>query len=142
MLSRRHLLQLFIAVPAMDHFAGLIDLPQSSAAEHQNPHARDLDVVRRRVMQMLVGDAQAALQPAATRLAGLLDRDGVWPQVDYQDQARSVWKTAVHLLNTLQMAAAYATTSNVEQKPRLLAAVSAAVGWWVAHDPQNPNWWW
>src|ERR1051326_4284508 len=78
----------------------------------------------------------------ASRLAVSLSPDGRWPDIDYNDQSRSEWKVASHLLNLLRMAAAYRIGAGAGRpNAALKQKITAALRWWLEADPQNPNWW-
>ena len=78
----------------------------------------------------------------AGRLRASLLPDGSWPDVDYADQDRAVWKTPRHLGNLLILSRAYkASTSDLRDDSDLRRAIFSALDYWLGHDFTNPNWW-
>lgn len=74
----------------------------------------------------------ALIRPQAASLASPVDpeSDGSWPDLDCLRPSPSVWPGRAHLERALVLAA----------QGRREAAL-AALRWWFAHDPLNPNWW-
>ena len=140
MLSRRNFLQLALSSPAVAGIASSL-LEGRVVGQQYERHPADLAMIRRGLIRVLVGSERDAVQRAGTRLASPLTAEGTWPDIDYQDRSRNVWKSSVHLLYTLQMAGACGT-GNRETRERLLPRVTAALQWWLDHDLRNPNWWW
>ena len=76
-------------------------------------------------------------QAAAFRAS--LQRDGSWPDIDYSDKTRSSWPVGAHLRTRLvTLAADWRRTGNRNS----LAAAHRALGFWLRHRFDNPNWWW
>ncbi len=139
--SRRQFVRL-LSAPIACSIAAPLPIARATAWLQNSSKAGDLATVRNRIIQSLVGDVGRDLDVAASALVKSQTEAGTWAGVDYEDQSRSVWKTAVQLINALQIAGAYAIANFAEEKRRLLPAVTAALQWWISHDPKNPNWWW
>lgn len=76
--------------------------------------------------------------PKVDALVASLGEDGAWGDIDYHSTQRATWPTGNHLSRVLQMAVAWSATG----KPAELAtAIHRALGYWLAHDYQCPNWW-
>ena len=91
------------------------------AARFADAIARDIDISR-----------------AAAFRAALQD-DGSWPDIDYSDKTRSSWPVGAHLMTRLvSLAADGRRTGNRDS----LAAAHRALGFWLDHRFDNPNWWW
>src|SRR5438105_427921 len=102
--------------------------------------ADDLDMVRQRVVQSLIPtDPQAAtqVQRVAEKHAQAIGADGTWADIDFKDQARSLWPARNHLERTVLMARAYRAAPD----HAMLAKIHAALDYWLARDYRNPNWW-
>ena len=68
-----------------------------------------------------------------------LQNDGSWPDIDYSDKTRSSWSLGAHLRTRLvALAADWRRTENRNS----LAAAHRALGFWLRHRFDNPNWWW
>ena len=66
-----------------------------------------------------------------------------WADLDYDNQNRGIWPTALHLSRLCAMAKAYNTKGHpLYQAKRMKIVMDRGVSWWVRHDPRNPNWWW
>ncbi len=108
--------------------------------------AGDVEVVRGRLVESLLPKDEAGRQEilAAGKTAlGAQKEDGTWRDVDYADQARSVWKLQQHMERALVMAKACELARRGNRRDDEMArGVLRAVDWWIAHDPKNPNWWW
>ena len=135
-----------IATPALYKAAaplkGFAD--RQSQHEGSQPHS-DLPVIRDRILRMLAPADEHGSENAvrgAQQLAARLGPDGRWPDIDYEDQARSEWKTSSHLINLLRMSVAYRVGADAgKPDAALLAKIAGALEWWLDHDPKNPNWW-
>jgi chondroitin AC lyase len=99
----------------------------------------DLEVVRSRVLEpLLVAPDHAPI----AKLVDSLQPDGHWPDIDYADLSRSAWRVPTHLSRLRSLAQAYRAAPPHARDRQLLAAARKALDYWLAHDPQNPNWWW
>ena len=115
----------------------------------------DLAVVRSRLyasaMAECTGGDTKGLCAEASTLAGTLRPDGSWADVNYTDNGRSVWKTAVHWtrLQTMGVAlrcaacatATTATTTPMTSPTDMLAKIKRALQFWTENDFLDPNWW-
>ena len=102
--------------------------------------ADDLAIVRERFVEAVCPASDELSKPlikSANEIAKALQADGSWKDVDYTDQARSVWLTNKHLNNLLLMAKA----NHVAPDPNLKSALISGIEWWLKSDPHNPNWW-
>ena len=100
----------------------------------------DLSAIKQRIVAPLLAPADAA---AARKLVDTLQADGSWPDIDYQQRRPSAWTLVKHLGNVLLLARAYRSpTSELRENDEVRKALSAALDYWLAHDFQNPNWWW
>jgi chondroitin AC lyase len=106
---------------------------------------RDLETVRQRL-------AEELLSPAASRrfsekevgsILATIEADGRWPDVDYTDKSRSNWKPGTHIWRVFRLAQVYRTKGHpLFGKPEVRDKAMLALKWWLANDPQCPNWWW
>lgn len=68
--------------------------------------------------------------------------DGTWSDINYADQTRDFWETALHLKRVLAMATAYEHgKAEGRSDPALRRAILSATDLWTSKDFQNPNWW-
>ena len=124
-------------------------VPSSRAAGDEGPAAvqsdssdslQELDVLKGRILGSALGPVDTV---AVGRLMDALGPDGSWPDIDYQDQSRSAWKTPGHLSNVFSLARAYRSPrSKLRRSSKLRSALEASLDYWLAHDFKNPNWWW
>ncbi len=108
--------------------------------------AQELETIRSRYVRSLLpqdGVQQERVCQKARELATEESARGTWPQVDYGSQERSDWAAAQHLEHTLILANA-ASLLRDRGKPdeALETQALAALRYWIAKDPRNPNWWW
>ena len=126
-----------------------------SASQPANPEAgqvtaasldADLAVVRDRFVRAVlpVGDSAIEQVNAASRkYTDALGADGSWSDINYTDEARSVWVNADHLNRMLVMAKAARLARNGGHPDEALEGKTLlALKWWTDHDYRNPNWWW
>jgi chondroitin AC lyase len=119
--------------------------PTHGAAAPSGDATRDLATVRQRL-------AEELLSPAASRrvsekevgsLLASIEADGRWPDVDYADKGRSNWKPGAHIWRVFRLAQVYRTKGHpLFGKPEVRDKALLALKWWLASDPQCPNWWW
>ena len=84
---------------------------------------------------------KAGTRSVAKELAAL-GADGLWPDIDYRDQSRNVWKPAAHFDRLAALAAAYRNTKNdLQGKPEVLEAVHRGLGAWFRLRLKADNWW-
>ena len=115
------------------------------AAPAADPSMRDLATVRQRLVEEL-------LSPTASRrvsenevgsLLASLAPDGRWPDIDYADKGRSNWKPGSHPWRVFGLAQVYRTKGHpLFGRPEVRDKALLALRWWLANDPQCPNWWW
>ncbi len=114
--------------------------PGSSAPSVEQRSA--LEVVSRRMVYRWT-EGSAALAGDARRDAAALRADGSWPDVDYADPSRSIWRTVRHLQRARSIAAVGRGRSpELEGGPELRKAALRALEHWIDRDFQNSNWWW
>ena len=72
-----------------------------------------------------------------------LQRNGSWPDIDYNNKQRSTWTTADHLERTISLLRSYhcAYCDKQASSAPVLASVHSALDFWLQHDFRNPNWW-
>ena len=84
----------------------------------------------------------APLDAAVTSFIATLNASDAWPDVNYTDASKSWWFAAEHLRRTLLIATAWRSKRSIHaSSTAALYATHRALGWWLAHDPQN-QWWW
>lgn len=97
------------------------------------------DTILRRSSGQLFG---TQMFRGAERFAATLRTDGSWPDIDYGDSSRSVWKTAEHLERLQRMAVAWADPLSPRfHSDSLEGAIHKAFDYWLYHRFYNPNWW-
>jgi chondroitin AC lyase len=83
------------------------------------------------------------LRALSQKYADTLQPDGSWSDIDYHNQARSLWPVAQHLDRTLVMAKAARMVRNAGHPDSSLETKTLlALRFWTNHDFQNPYWWW
>jgi hypothetical protein len=98
----------------------------------------DLD----RIRQRLLAEYLATGTSAAPRFLSGQGDDGTWPDIDYQDRSRSVWKPAVHLDRVLALAAAYRQPkSPLFARGEALDGVHRGLRAWFRLGLKAENWW-
>jgi chondroitin AC lyase len=109
------------------------------------PVAVDLAFIKRRLRetQLLTDPADIGSQATNVRQwMSTLKADGSWSDIFYSDQNTGPWKANEHLVRTLVMARLYSTPDHaLSQNAVLRGKILAALGFWLARDFQNPNWW-
>lgn len=74
--------------------------------------------------------------------AGMLNEQGQWPDIDYNNKQLAGWKTVQHLVRVEQMALAWADPkSSAYHNAALLKKTNAALDHWLEKRYQNANWW-
>lgn len=102
--------------------------------------AADLHTIKQRILEPLLQPVSAR---SARTLMASLRSDGSWPDVDYEDRSRSGWRTPSHLQRVSLLALAFKSPgSELRGDSSVRKAVHASLDYWLAHDFQNPNWWW
>ncbi len=127
------------------HAALLLAVAVAASAYTDRPSdtSNDLTVLRGRLQQSYLADC-SQLCGDAVLYASTLSPDGSWPDVDYKDQTRTVWKAMVHWYRMNSISGGYGCVEcrpGVRNSSTLLSAFHDAFGFWAAHDFQNPNWW-
>lgn len=105
----------------------------------------DLETIATRYVGAILPTGQDAttLRAEARRLTQKMTADHTWPDIDTASQARSAWPLRDHLDRALVLAkAAAAARRDGHPDPVCAAAANDALGYWIAHDFHNPNWWW
>ncbi len=70
------------------------------------------------------------------------DPNGSWPDINYQDRARTRWVPGNHTNQLVSLARAYRTIqSEFYGDSELKQAIIAGLSFWVDQDPQSDNWW-
>lgn len=106
----------------------------------------DIATIKRRFVASIIppiGQDRDALTTLANKERKALRPDGSWPDIEYPDKAASEWTPSEHLARLLQMAIAYrAPGQPLLGDKSLRAQTLLGLDYWLAHDYQNPNWWW
>ena len=86
-------------------------------------------------------DAAAAEQDVsrAAALRASMKADGSWGDIDYTDKSRSEWPVGAHVRARLRILAADWRRNGSRES---LEAAHRALGFWLKHRFNNPNWWW
>lgn len=116
---------------------------EPTAPPAEAPSLRDVEVVRRRMLERWTSDGKRLVNEVLRNMK-VLRADGSFPDVDYADRGRSGWKTVSHLYRVKSMATVYRLPAvpELEDRPRLREATLSALRFWVERDFRNPNWWW
>ena len=100
----------------------------------------DLEVVKRRLVQRELPDD--ASETEVTTMIADLEQDGTWPDIDYEDKDRAGWDLMQHMRRLTDMARAWSTPRHAyHHDPALREALMRAFDYWMAADPEAPNWW-
>ena len=100
----------------------------------------DLDFVARRLRDELA--AGALSEDKALHTIAQLEPDGSWPDIDYEDRARTHWSPTQHTQRLAQLAAAYSAHLYApDEADQLERAILSALAFWVETDPQSDNGW-
>lgn len=100
--------------------------------------ANDIEVLKAR---LLADYLTGPVSKAPDYLAGL-GPDGSWPDIDYRDQSRAIWKPSVHLDRLVVMATAYRSPkSKLRASPGLLAGIQSSLSAWFRLGLRADNWW-
>ena len=107
----------------------------------------DVETVRARILSELLwapGSPLASAADAAAWASTLIDSNGTWPDITYDDPSdRTVWKAAAHTSRVQALAAAVAQPGHaLYRSAGAFATARCALAGWLALDPQNTNWWW
>jgi chondroitin AC lyase len=87
--------------------------------------------------------AIAQVHALSAKYAAELQANGSWPDIRYEDAARSVWANSDHLNRMLVMAKSARVYRNASRADEALESkVILSLKWWTDHDYRNPNWWW
>ena len=141
--TRPHLMSFvaaIILIGIVSNSPALGDEERAAVQSDSSDGLRQLDVIKQRILGSALGPVDVA---AVGRLVDSLRADGSWPNIDYQDQARSAWKTPRHLSNVFSLVRGYRSPrSKLRRSSELRDALEASLDYWLAHDFKNPNWWW
>jgi chondroitin AC lyase len=103
------------------------------------PQLPDADTIISRLAQHII--QQASLR-GVDKYVFKLNSHNRWDDIDYSDQSKSKWKTAIHLERVKDLAIAWACSSSVYYKDeRVWNTFSKALDTWLDKKYQNPNWW-
>ncbi len=127
-----------LAVPAL----AILQLAWTVTAADA-PGARGTDDLQ--ALKSFIVAEQAARAPGAAWVRTMISRlgpDGTWPDIPYDQKVRAGWKPAEHVGRILRMARAYRQPNGeLAGDENLAGAIGRALDWWLANDPQSPNWW-
>ena len=74
--------------------------------------------------------------------SGKLNKEGFWPDIDYDSKQRGAWEPANHLTRLVVLAKAYQTQqSTYYQDADLSKKIHKALNYWLDNDLICPNWW-
>lgn len=76
--------------------------------------------------------------PKVDGFLSALREDGSWPDIDYNSKQWATWPTGNHLSRIQQMVVAW---RRGDKTPGLTDGIHRALGYWMQHDFQCPNWW-
>eukprot|EP00051_Salpingoeca_urceolata_P035953 m.32148 g.32148 ORF g.32148 m.32148 type:complete len:778 (-) comp9953_c0_seq2:121-2454(-) len=133
-----------VVVPCVEAQQGRLHVPSTTIGAQAED---DVDAIRRAIVERLVpsrasGTIPLKLDQAVTWFAATLDADGFWPDVLYNDTARSWWFAAEHLRRCLLMAAAVrCPDSSHANSTALTDTANKAFVAWVDAKFTN-QWWW
>jgi len=101
---------------------------------------QDLEIIAERLREEFGGQA-----PGEDRIQAYLKRqnaDGSWPDVDYNDVARTHWSPQRHTRNLSDMACAYGAKGHALAGDAMLRdGIVNGLTFWTDRDPQSDNWW-
>ncbi|MBM4019595.1 MAG: hypothetical protein FJ288_14960, partial [Planctomycetes bacterium] len=144
--GRMRLLPAWRALPAMLVLAASAPAAGGApAAPAADPSMRDLEVVRRRLVEGLIppGGPQAVSEREAAALLARLGADGRWADVNYADRSAAQWAPGGHVRRTLQLAQCYRAPGHpLSGKADVRDRINLALRWWITNDLLCPNWWW
>lgn len=108
--------------------------------------ASELDIIKQRFVASVLlpkGPQRDALAALVSKERVKLGPDGAWSDIPYSAKQNSAWTASGHLARLLPMAIAYRTPGQPLYGDKSLRTQTlAALDYWLAHDYQNPNWWW
>jgi chondroitin AC lyase len=120
-------------------WTSLASLSPPAAAATSAADAVALDRIRQRLRDDFLSSINTGDAPA---WVAKQSSDGSWPDIDYADQSRGIWKPAAHLERTRGIAVGYAKSGHALFKaPAAKAAVVASLRAWLARKPTSSNWW-
>ncbi|MES2461935.1 MAG: hypothetical protein V4671_15230, partial [Armatimonadota bacterium] len=103
----------------------------------------ELALIKRRYYTSLLPVRSAEIQEVmdiAARHLRSQRPDGTWQDLDYDSKDPMYWGPSDHILRLHRITKAYALSryKNTALRDGALRSLS----WWLAFDPQCPNWWW
>jgi chondroitin AC lyase len=105
----------------------------------------DLSLILRRLRDALLPADPATIEAQISLVqpwAASLRAEGSWRDIDYDDQNTGPWKTTEHLNRALAMARLYSAPGQALYRDAALRRwILATLGFWLARDFQNGNWW-
>ena len=90
----------------------------------------------------IVGKLYSQKDNSIPALLERLGKDGTFEGVDYVTNERGYWPVAVGHLLPLRRLAEEVYRTRVSPDPKVVEAFHRVLGWWLAQDPRNTNWWW
>lgn len=104
-------------------------------------HADNFSTIIERYRQVLQNTAAPAPATLQTWIANL-DANGQWPDIDYTNVDKGVWRVASHLDRILGLSRALTDSKHaLYNDPKASATVDRALDHWLAKKYKNPNWW-
>jgi chondroitin AC lyase len=105
-----------------------------------------MQTVKERMRAAILPRQPAAVKDLSDSAKKTLDTekpDGSWADIQYDNGTRSFWEAAGHMGRLHVMARAWATPGQpLHHDEALKKGILSALDFWLAHDYQNPNWWW
>lgn len=89
-----------------------------------------------------VDEAPIVIKDDLLEIDRLIQKDGTFKNVDYQDKSRSNWKALKHLDYCRMLAIAlHVFPSDVLEKSHAHTNCLKSLYWWLENKPRNGNWW-
>jgi len=105
-----------------------------------NCNGSDLETIRKRIIAELIepdvddGKIETLIYTA--------NKDGSWPEINYQDTTRTGFEHSRHTANFVLMSRAYKDPdSKFYKSVKVKKAIKMALGFWVEHDFLCEGWW-
>ncbi len=118
----------------------------ASESPSSRPSTTSIQTVRERMVRSVIPtavDQLRGLDYAAHDFAKKLSPDGSWPNINYNDTARTRWQVGQHLDRLLLMSKAYRVARDAGKADApLKEKIDLAFAHWLDHDYKNSNWWW
>lgn len=118
----------------------LISLFLLSSAYLGNCIDSDLETIHQRILAKLM--EPKVLDSQVETLINTLQKDGSWPEINYQDVSRTAFEHSRHTGNMVVMSRAYNNRdSKFYKSKRVLKTIESALDFWVENNFICDNWW-